>query len=67
MKVAELRQKSEPELKENLNTLLRRLFKFRIKLANFDEGVKPSDIKKTRRNIARVKTLLNEKLKQNIK
>lgn len=60
MKVAELKDKPRIELKQHLNKLLRQLFGLKIKMANHDEGVKPHLIKKTRRDIARVKTLLNQ-------
>ena len=60
MKTLELRDKTNEELQTLLLEELRSQFNLRMR-----KGVgqldKPSEIKKTRRNIARINTVLNEK------
>lgn len=60
MNAKELRQKSETELKNELMSLLREQFNLRMQQAS---GQMPKGhlIRDARRNIARIKTVLNEK------
>lgn len=60
MKVSELRQKSIDELNKLVLDLLREQFEYRMKLATGQLG-QTHVIKKTRRSIARVKTVIAEK------
>ncbi|HQW57986.1 MAG TPA: 50S ribosomal protein L29 [Gammaproteobacteria bacterium] len=57
MKAAELVGKSIGELNTTLTTLRRKLFKLRLVKAS-GELVKTHEIKETRRNIARVTTMI---------
>lgn len=65
MKVSELRQKSVEELSKMVLDLLREQFENRMKLATGQLN-QTHVIRKARRDIARVKTVLTEK-KQGIK
>lgn len=60
LQARELREQSIDELRKELLALLREQFNLRIRKANFDLS-KPTEIKKVRRNIARVKTVIKEK------
>ena len=60
MKASELRDKSSDELNKELMDLLREQFNLRMQKGS-DQGVRPHQFKEVRRNIARVKTILNEK------
>ena len=60
MKPSELRAKSGEELTKELNDLLRAQFGLRMQLATQQLG-NTSQIKKVRRDIARVRTVLKEK------
>ncbi|RMD80823.1 MAG: 50S ribosomal protein L29 [Gammaproteobacteria bacterium] len=60
MKASELRKKSEQELREELHGLLREHFNLRAQKATGQLG-QPHLLRQVRRNIARVKTVLNEK------
>jgi len=60
MKANELRQKSAAELELELDSLLREQFSLRMQKGT-GQLSRPDQVKKVRRNIARVKTLLNEK------
>lgn len=60
MKASELREKSVDELNQELNTQLEKQFKLRIKKAT-GQLSQTHEVKETRRNIARIKTALNEK------
>ena len=60
MKVSELRDKSVAELQQEMKGLLREQFNLRMQ-KGLDQTARPHSYKKVRRNIARVKTLLNEK------
>lgn len=64
MKVSELRQKSIDELNKLVLDLLREQFEYRMKLATGQLG-QTHVIKKTRRSIARVKTVIAEKKQGN--
>jgi large subunit ribosomal protein L29 len=59
MKVNELRAKSPEELTEALRELLREQFNLRMQNAN-GQLSDNSQIKKVRRNIGRVRTVMNE-------
>ena len=63
MKASELRSKSPAELKQELNELLKAQFGLRMQIAT-QQLTNNSQIKKVRRDIARVRTLLNEKARQ---
>jgi len=60
MKASELRAKNGDELKKELLDLLKAQFGLRMQLATQQLG-NTSQIKKVRRDIARVRTLLKEK------
>ena len=60
MKAAELREKTAEELQDILLEELRSQFNLRMRKGT-GQLDKPSEIKKTRRNIARLNTLINEK------
>lgn len=59
MKAAELRQKKPEELKEMMTDLLREQFNLRMQNGS-GQLSKPSQVKLVRRDIARIKTILNE-------
>jgi large subunit ribosomal protein L29 len=63
MKVSELRAKSAADLNKELNELLKAQFSLRMQLAT-QQLNNTSEIKKVRRDIARVRTLIGEKAKQ---
>jgi large subunit ribosomal protein L29 len=63
MKASELRSKSADELTQELNALLRAQFSLRMQKAT-QQLNNTSQIRKVRRDIARVRTLLNEKARQ---
>jgi len=56
---AELRAKSSEEMNTELNGLYREQFNLRMQRGS-GQDVKPHDFKRVRRQIARIKTLLNE-------
>jgi large subunit ribosomal protein L29 len=60
MKASELRAKNGDELKKELLDLLKAQFGLRMQLATQQLG-NTSQIKKVRRDIARVRTLMKEK------
>ncbi len=60
MKASELRKKTERELQEELHALLREQFNLRVQQAT-GQLAQPHLLRQVRRNIARVKTVLNEK------
>jgi large subunit ribosomal protein L29 len=60
MKASELRSKSPDALREELNSLLKAQFSLRMQKAT-QQLSNTSQIRKTRRDIARVRTLLTEK------
>lgn len=59
MKASELRQKNAEELNSTLVDLGREQFNLRMQKGT-DQLSKPDQIKKVRRNIARVQTIINE-------
>ena len=62
MKANEVRQKSVDELRLELNGLLREQFNLRMQKGT-GQLSRPDQAKKVRRDIARIKTILNEKAK----
>jgi large subunit ribosomal protein L29 len=63
MKASELRTKSAADLDKELNDLLKAQFSLRMQLAT-QQLTNNSEIKKVRRDIARVRTLIGEKAKK---
>ena len=63
MKASELRVKSTDELRQELNELLKAQFSLRMQVAT-QQLTNNSQIGKVRRDIARVRTLINEKARQ---
>jgi large subunit ribosomal protein L29 len=59
MKANELRQKSAAELQEELRGLLREQFNLRMQ-NGIGQLSRPDQLQKVRKNIARVKTIMNE-------
>ncbi len=60
MKASELREKSVEELKQELLNLSREKFNLRMQKGT-GQLARPHQLKAVRRNIARIKTILNEK------
>ncbi len=60
MNAKDLRQKSAAELKMELDNLLREQFSLRMQKGT-GQLSRPDQVKKVRRDIARIKTLLSEK------
>ena len=63
MKAADLRAKSESDLKSELIDLLRAQFSLRMQVAT-QQLAKVDQISKVRRDIARVRTILAQKARQ---
>jgi large subunit ribosomal protein L29 len=63
MKAKELRNKSADELKQELLSLRKAQFGLRMQLAT-QQATNVSEVRKLRRDVARVKTILTEKAKQ---
>jgi len=63
MNTKELRGKGEPELKEELRALLKAHFGLRMQQST-QQLTNTSELSKTRRAIARVRTILAEKARQ---
>jgi len=63
MNAAEMRSKSPGELKQELMELLKAQFSLRMQHAT-QQLSNSSQLRKVRRDIARVRTVLNEKAKQ---
>ena len=59
MKAPELVKKSQQELREELTALLREQFNLRMQRGVNPDAIRPNQFKKVRRNIARVKTVMN--------
>jgi large subunit ribosomal protein L29 len=62
MKPSELRAKQPDELQKELEALLRAQFGLRMQVAT-QQLTNTSQLKKVRRDIARVRTIMNEKAK----
>jgi large subunit ribosomal protein L29 len=60
MKFVELKQKSESELQEELDGLYQEQFALRMQKA-VGQLARPDRVKKVRRDIARIQTLINER------
>ena len=60
MNVQELRASDEKTLQEELSKLLQEQFNLRMQKGT-GQLTQPNELRRVRRNIARVKTLLNEK------
>jgi large subunit ribosomal protein L29 len=63
VKASDLRTKNPAELQQELNELLKAQFGLRMQVAT-QQLANNSQIKKVRRDIARVRTLLTEKARQ---
>jgi large subunit ribosomal protein L29 len=63
MKASELRAKNADELRQELNELLKAQFSLRMQVAT-QQLTNNSQIGKVRRDIARVRTIINEKARQ---
>ncbi len=63
MKASELRSKSDADLGKELDDLLKAQFSLRMQLAT-QQLTNNSEIKKVRREIARVRTVMGEKAKK---
>jgi large subunit ribosomal protein L29 len=61
MKSSELREKSGDELQKELESLLRAQFGLRMQVAT-QQLANTSQLKKTKRDIARVRTIMREKV-----
>lgn len=61
LKTLDLRNLTQPELEEKVNSLKKELFDLKGQ-ARVGKLEKSSQIRLTRRNIARVKTVMNEKI-----
>jgi large subunit ribosomal protein L29 len=59
MKASELTSKSEQELGDELTALMREQFNLRMQKGINPDAIRPDQIKKVRRNIARVKTVMS--------
>ncbi len=60
MNAAELRQKSEQELRDELLALRREQFNLRMQRGINPDAVRNDQITRVRKDIARVKTVMNE-------
>jgi large subunit ribosomal protein L29 len=60
MDAKELRSKSDQELREELKSLFKEQFNLRMQKA-IGQAARSDQVIKVRRNIARVKTIMNEK------
>ncbi len=61
MKATEMRSKSQLELEQELHDLLKEQFTLRMQQGS-GQLARPDQVKKVRKNIARVKTVMNEKV-----
>lgn len=60
MNAQDLREKNETELREELSGLLREQFNLRMQ-RGIGQLAKPHELRRVRRDIARLRTVLNEK------
>ncbi len=60
MKASELREKNDQDLTKELEGLLREQFNLRMQQGT-GQLARPDQMKKVRRSIARIKTVMNEK------
>lgn len=63
MKYSELKAKSTEELQKELHALLKERFNLRMQ-RSLGEAPRPHSFKVVQRNIARIKTILNEKARE---
>jgi large subunit ribosomal protein L29 len=63
MNANEMRAKTDAELREELTDLLREQFNLRMQKGTGQLG-QPHELRRVRRDIARVQTVLNEKAKE---
>ena len=63
MEARELRAKKESELREELSGLLREQFNLRMQ-RGIGQLATPHDLRRVRKDIARIRTVLNEKQKE---
>lgn len=63
MKARDLRTKNEGELKQDLTGFLQEQFNLRMQKGS-GQAVKAQELRRVRRNIARVRTILNEKSRE---
>ncbi|MDZ4731321.1 MAG: 50S ribosomal protein L29 [Xanthomonadales bacterium] len=63
MNAQDLKAKSQKELREQLSGLLREQFSLRMQKGT-GQLTKPHELRRVRRDIARVNTILNEKSKE---
>ena len=61
MKATEMRSKSQVEMEQELHDLLKEQFTLRMQQGS-GQLARPDQVKKVRKNIARVKTVMNEKV-----
>jgi len=66
MKAAELRNRSSEELREELNSLLKAHFNLRMQKAT-QQLTNTSQLSKVRRDIARVRTIMAQKDREQVK
>ncbi|MCH7881931.1 MAG: 50S ribosomal protein L29 [Proteobacteria bacterium] len=59
MDVSELKSKTGQELRDELTALLREQFNLRMQKGINPDGIRPDQFSKVRKNIARVKTVMN--------
>jgi large subunit ribosomal protein L29 len=64
MNAQDMREKNETELRDELSGLLREQFNLRMQ-RGIGQLATPHDLRRVRRDIARIKTVLNEKTKGN--
>ena len=62
MNAQDMREKNEMELREELSSLLREQFNLRMQ-RGIGQLATPHDLRRVRKDIARIKTVLNEKTK----
>ena len=62
MNAQDIREKNETELRDELSGLLREQFNLRMQ-RGIGQLATPHDLRRVRRDIARIKTVLNEKTK----
>lgn len=62
-KAKDLRTKNVVELNQELESLLREQFNLRMQ-KGLNEKIRPHIVKNVRRNIAQIKTILNEKARE---
>jgi large subunit ribosomal protein L29 len=63
MNAQDMRGKSEADLRQQLNSLLHEQFNMRMQKGS-GQMVTPHDLRRVRRDIARVRTVLNEKSRE---